>query len=87
MAKIARVQISKEYFELILRGEFRLRPNATIETDAPKDLEVIGLSIPQRFIGFLHTLEVYVKSESFADVPEGSEPPVISPFVYKVNYD
>ena len=87
MAKIARTQISKEYFELILRGEFGLRPNATIETNAPKDLELISLHNSNYFTGFLHTLEIYVKSESFADVPEGSEPPVISPFIYKVKYD
>jgi hypothetical protein len=80
MAKIARTLVSKEYLEMVLRGDVFARPNTTIETDAPKDLEVLGLAYRPHSIG----LEIWVKSETFEDVLEGGEPPVVGPFVYTV---
>lgn len=85
MAKIARVQVSKQWFEYFLRGEFGLRPNTVISSNAPKDLEVIGLYIPENKRPFpIDVLEVYVKSESFKDIPNGIDYPLIEPFLYTI---
>jgi hypothetical protein len=86
MARVARVRISKEFFEMFLRGEVNARPNTVVTTNAPKDLEVLGLGLPESVSGrYPHTLEIYVKSETFEDVPEGQEPPLIEPFQYHVD--
>jgi len=90
MARVARLQISKEFFEIFLRAEYGTSPNMTIETNAPKDLEVLGLAYPLEarygFVGYPHTLEVVVKSESFEDIPECCEPPLIDKFIYTVKH-
>lgn len=83
MAKVAKVRISKEYLEDFLRADYGTQPNTTIESNAPKDLKVLGL---KQIFGFYPTFWVYVESDEFADVPEGSEPPEIEPFIYKVTH-
>jgi hypothetical protein len=82
MTKIARLEISKEFFEMFLRGELFMEPNTHIRTNAPKDLEVVGLVVPERWYGYPGTLEIFVRSETFAEVVEGAVPPVIEPFTY-----
>ena len=85
MTKIARTLISKEYLEMILRADFFARPNTIIETDAPKDMEVLGLAYyPHGSFGSTHTLEIWVKSETFEEIAEGADPPVVGPFIYTV---
>ena len=81
MAKIARVEISKEYLEMVLRADFWTKPNQTITTDAPKDLKIAGLYKSEYYP---NCFEIYVKSDSFNDVPEGAEIPKIRPFIYTV---
>ena len=82
MAKIARVLVSKQFLEMVLRADTFAKPNTVTTSNAPKDLEVLGLAIPDFVRGYPHTLEVYVKSETFDDVPEGVEPPLIDTFIY-----
>jgi len=79
--KIARVEISKEYFEMIIRADFFAKPNQTITTDAPKDLEIVGVVESEHYP---NCLELYVSSESFDEVPEGAKPRLIKPFTYTV---
>lgn len=86
MAKVARIQISKEYFEMFLRADFGTRPNTTLSSDAPKDLEVIGLAYPEGYQGYPGTLTIYIKSDDFDEVPEGQEPPLIEPYHYTVHH-
>ena len=82
MAKYAKVRVSTELFELMLKGEFGLG-YGEIKTDAPKDLKVIGLSpvsdeFPPR------SVFVVCESSEFMEVLEGGEIPVIKPFTYSV---
>jgi len=85
MARVARMRISKEILEVILRADVGTRPNTTIETNAPKDLKVLGLGNVKGLI-YPHTFEVYVESETFDDVPEGADPPEIDAFIYTVKH-
>ena len=79
--KIARVQISREYFEMIIKADGLPPPNRIITSNAPKDLEVLGFTATR---DFPFTFDMYCKSESFAEIAEGAEPPLISPFIYTV---
>jgi len=81
--KVAKVQISKELLEQVLKADINQPTGRVITTDAPKDLEVLGFASIE---GSPWTFEAYVKSETFLDIPEGSEPPLIAPFVYTVHY-
>lgn len=85
MPKVARTKISKEYLESMLRADFWAHPNTVVTSNAPKDLEILGLAYSKDFPENPYVLEVYVKSESFDDVPEGQEPPLIEPFYYTQN--
>lgn len=76
--RVARVQISKEFFEMFVRAESGI-PFTVYESNAPKDLEVLGFATSQ---DHPFTFEAYVKSESFPEVAEGAMPPLISSFVY-----
>lgn len=67
---------------MILRAEFYPKSGITLECNAPKDMEVLGFAYPQGAYGYSPTYEIYVRSESFAEVPEGQEPPEIPPFIY-----
>lgn len=69
---------------MFLRGELFMEPNTHIRTNAPKDLEVVGLVVPERWHGYPGVLEVFVRSETFAEVQEGAVPPVIEPFTYEL---
>ena len=84
MAKVAKVKISKDLLEQILRADIGTQPNTTVTTNAPKDLKVLGLAI---HLPYPHTFEMYVESETFADIPEATEPPEIEPFVYTIHYE
>lgn len=76
--RVARVQISKEFFEAFVKAEV-WSPVYFIESNAPQDLEVLGFATSK---DHPFTFEAYVKSESFAEVAEGAMPPLIKPFVY-----
>lgn len=69
---------------MMLRADFFARPNTIIKSNAPKDLQILGLAFAETYTGYPHTFEIYVSSETFDEVPEGSEPPLISPFIYTV---
>jgi hypothetical protein len=84
MAKVAKVRISKDFFEMFLRADYGTQPNTTIESNAPKDLKVLGLRTIYDF--YPYTFWVYVESEEFENIPEGAEPPEIEPFVYTVRH-
>jgi hypothetical protein len=85
MAKVARVRISKELLEQIIRADFGQYPGRTVTTNAPKDLEILGVGKIEGLL-YPHTFELYVKSETFDDVPEGAEPPEIEAFTYTVHH-
>jgi hypothetical protein len=76
--RVARVQISKQLFESVLKAEFG-HPSRVYETNAPKDLEVLGFSSSKEnpFV-----FEALVKSKAFDDIAEGAIPPLIQPFIY-----
>jgi hypothetical protein len=73
--------ISVELFEMILRAEVGGREGYRVETNAPKDLKVLGFA-PVDGEPILRTVFAFVESESFAEVAEGSQPPLIEPFQY-----
>lgn len=80
--RIARVKISKEFFEMCLKADFGNTPNSIVTSDAPKDLEVIGIAYSVEQFLQPTTFDIYVRSETFQDVPEGAEIPRIKPFLY-----
>jgi hypothetical protein len=84
MAKIARVYITKEFLEMLLRAEINFMSGYQVETDAPKDLQLLGLAYRPHSYGLPYTLEIWVTSETFKEVPEGAEPPVIESFRYSL---
>jgi hypothetical protein len=88
MARIAKVEISKELFEFFIRGEFGAHPGTIIESNAPKDLKVLGLARTSSYSmhGYPMSLYVVCESESFDDIAEMAEPPLIEPFIYTVKH-
>jgi len=82
--RVARIQISKEFFEMILIADVNQPPGRIITSNAPKDLEVLGFAT-SKVNPF--TFEALVKSESFFDVAEGGEPPLIEPFIYTITIE
>jgi hypothetical protein len=81
VARVAKVKISKEFLEMLLRADFEVQLNRRLETNAPKDLKILGLANIPHF-GYPHTFYIYVESESFEEIQEGTDPPEINPFVY-----
>lgn len=81
MSNYAKVRVSIEFLTEILRGEFGT--GYKIETDSPKDLEVIGLShIDLNFPP--HTLYIICASSTFPENIEGADIPEIPPFTYTI---
>lgn len=74
--KIAQLQIDRDLFERIIRAEWP-KSGQKVTTDAPPDLHIIG------FAEGKYSFTAYVISETFADVPEGADPPFVD-FVYTV---
>jgi hypothetical protein len=79
--RVARVQISKEFFEMFVRAEINQPPGRILTSNAPADLEVLGFASSKEspFV-----FEALVKSSTFADVAEGGVPPLIPSFEYQV---
>lgn len=75
--RLVKVKVSTQVLGELLRG--RCMPVG--ETDAPQDLEVVATE--QNFDG-IHGkwFWVYLRSESFAVVPEGALVPEHTPFIY-----
>lgn len=73
--------MSQEILENFIRADFWANPGQRITSNAPKDLEILGLA---KSDVYPFTFEAYVKSESFAENPEGAIPPLIEPFTYTV---
>jgi len=59
----------------------------TRKSNSQKDIEIFGWANPSgnRYTPYTYTLEMSVKSETFAECPEGQEPPQIEPFIYTVH--
>lgn len=72
MSKWAKLRISKEYFEAILRADVDM---TGITTNAPKDLKIIGFSNDNIF--YPGTFVAWVESDSFPERDEEDEPPAI----------
>lgn len=66
---------------MLVKAEINQPSGRTITSNAPKDLEVLGFATSKEspFV-----FEALVKSESFAEVAEGAEPPLIPAFEYRV---
>jgi hypothetical protein len=75
--KIARVRMSAEILQRILRGDWS---NVCHWTTAPDDLEVLGVEQPSHAVG--QWFYAIVQSKTFAAIPEGAEIPEIEPFTY-----
>lgn len=75
--KIARLRLSAELLQSILRGDWS---RACRKTTAPEDLAVLGVEQPPHAVG--QWFYVIVKSKTFAAIPEGAEPPEVKPFTY-----
>lgn len=66
--KLAKVLISREYFEVILKAEINTKDKIT--TNAPSDLKILGFADKNPYTFF-----AICESETFADIPEGADPP------------
>lgn len=55
------------------------------ENAPPDDAEVVEVRLRSPFLP--HTLQLVIQSESFADVPEGVEPPELPPIWCETVYD
>ena len=77
--RLRRLRISFGVWREFVRGN--LSPVSS--TDCPDDLEVVGLYQANIRWG---DVDVVVWSESFSQVPEPEELPLVDPFVYSVEY-
>lgn len=75
--KIGRLRLSADLLQSILKGDWS---KACSRTNAPEDLEVLGVEQPPHAVGLW--FYVIVRSDTFAAIPEGAELPEIKPFVY-----
>ena len=82
--KIAKMRVSKEYLEMVLRADVFTQPNTIVKSNAPKDLEVLGLDQSRLELFGSATFWVYVTSDTFKEIPEGADIPEIPPFTYEV---
>lgn len=69
--QVAYVRLSFKIMELILRGQIR----NIAWSDAPLDLEIVGVRIPRDAVG---VVDLYVRSEEFEEVAEGKAPPEVT---------
>lgn len=76
--KIARVRISAEILQEVLRGEWS---RLCDRTTAPDDLEVLGVEQPPYAVG--QWFYAICQSKTFRPIPEGAEIPEIEPFEYR----
>jgi hypothetical protein len=76
--KIARVRISAEILQEVLKGDWS---RLCDRTTAPDDLEVLGVEQPPHAVG--QWFYAIVQSKTFAAIPEGAEIPEIKPFEYR----
>jgi hypothetical protein len=79
--KIAKVKLSKQFLEMIIRAD--ISTDEKISTDAPRDLEILGFL--DRGEDYPYTFTAIVRSDTFGDILEGGVIPVIKPFTYTVD--
>lgn len=85
--KIATLDLTPELFvefcKLCKSGPSR---RYTVKENAlPDDAEVVEVRLRSPFLP--HTLQLVIKSESFADVPEGGEPPELPPIWFETVFE
>jgi hypothetical protein len=82
MARYAKVEMSLELLAMFLKADWNFGDRIT--TNAPKDLKVIGISPVEGRIWPPRSVYILCESESFAEVPEGTDVPVINAFVSRI---
>jgi hypothetical protein len=75
--KIARVRVSAELLQRLLKGEWS---GLCEKTTAPDDLAVLGVDQPPHAVG--QWFYVVVESKTFRPIPEGADIPEVGPFTY-----
>lgn len=79
--RLARVQISTKFLEMILRCDVSFQ-GKKFTTTAPKDMKIVRIYQGPKLHG--HSCFAIVESEEFEIVEEGQEIPLIPAFSYSV---
>ena len=76
--RVVRLECSFEWLSNVISGGIYKEFDTKIETDAPQDLEVIGISRTQNW----RSAYLYCESEQFEPVVSGEDAPILASFFY-----